>query len=60
MSELISITHIKQLARAAAETAPVGTHPEIVSPWPVTHYAYPAFEREFLQAQNELIFEEAD
>lgn len=57
MSELASIDHIKQLARAAAETAPVGTHAEIVSPWPVLHPAYPVFEREFLRAQNEQLAE---
>ena len=57
MSELVSITHIKQLARAAAETAPVGTHPEIASPWPIAHHAYPIFEREFLRVQMELVAE---
>lgn len=59
MSYLTSLSRIRRLARAAAETTPIGTHAVVVSPWPVTHCAYPVFEREFLRAQNELILEVA-
>ncbi len=60
MSELASITHIKAMAKAAADTAPLGTNAGAVSPWPIDHPAYPIFEREFLETQNTQLVEELD
>lgn len=60
MSEMVSLNHIKAMAKAAAETAPLGTNAGAVSPWPIVHPAYPVFEREFLETQNTQLAEEVD
>ncbi len=51
--------HVIEMARAAAETNPIGTNPDSVNSYPAGTDAYVFFEREFLRLQNELMAEEA-
>ena len=57
MFEVISRDHIRNLARAAAESAAVGTGAVSVNPFPPMSDAHAHFAHDFLEAQNELIGE---
>ena len=60
MFEVISRDHIRKLARAAAESAAVGTSAEYANPFPPMSEAHEHFAHDFLEAQNELILATAD
>ncbi len=55
MFEVINRDHIRRLARAAAESAVVGTNPVVVNPYPPESEAHAHFDADFLAAQQELM-----
>ncbi len=55
MFEVINRDHIRRMARAAAESAVVGTNPVVVNPYPPESEAHTHFDADFLAAQKELI-----